>query len=135
MRLVTQLLRDGYLGDVTTLRGLQMLSGLTTDERAAEALMISPETFRRWRGDRRANPTAIRLLAVLAGYVPWPTWADWEIHNGYLFPPGWSRRGILPGEVLALPYLRELNREYKRQLQEVNRQQKPQEASRHGRAS
>jgi hypothetical protein len=44
---------------------------------------------------------------VLAGYVPWDGWQGWEVHNGYLFPPGFSRHGIPPGEFLALVFNRQ----------------------------
>lgn len=77
MSVASQFLRDGYAGDVTTLRTLQLLARLSTED-AARACLVSPETFRRWRSDRRPNPTAVRLLAVLGGYVPWPGWEGWE---------------------------------------------------------
>jgi transcriptional regulator with XRE-family HTH domain len=103
MRAITEALRQGYAGDLTTLTTLQNLAGFSTDA-AARACMVSPETYRRWRSDRKANPTAVRLLAILAGYVPWPGWDGWEIHNGYLFPPGLSRGGLSPGQVWGYPF-------------------------------
>lgn len=114
MSVASQILRDGYAGDVTTLRTLQLLARLSTED-AARACLVSPETFRRWRSDRRPNPTAVRLLAILGGYLPWAGWEHWEMHNGLLFPPGYSRRGIAPGDILALPFLLQLLDEYRRQ--------------------
>jgi hypothetical protein len=96
----------GWLGILTSLRELQQRCRFT-DTQAARALLVSPETFRRWRTDRPANPTAVRLLAVLAGYVPWVGWEGWELHNGLLFPPGYSRGGIPPSEFFALVFYRQ----------------------------
>jgi hypothetical protein len=101
---ITEVLHQGYLGNLTTLRTLQLLCGYSIEE-AAQATLVSPETFRRWRSDRKPNPAAVRLLAILAGYVPWHGWDGWEVHNKLLFPPGYSRYGLAPGEILALPYL------------------------------
>ncbi len=86
MRDVTDLLHAGWLGNVTSLSQLQLLAGLSNKD-AARTCFVSPETYRRWRTDRAANRTAVRLLAVLAGYVPWTGWHGWEVHKGYLFPP------------------------------------------------
>ncbi|NEV64679.1 hypothetical protein [Thiorhodococcus minor] len=49
----------------------------------------------------------MRLLAILAGFVPWVGWDDWEVHNGLLFPPGYRRGGIAPGEFFALVFYRQ----------------------------
>jgi transcriptional regulator with XRE-family HTH domain len=104
----------GYLGDLTTLRDLQLRCGFSLRE-AADACLVSPETFRRWRNDRKPNPTAVRLLAILAGYVPWSGWRGWEMHRGLLFPPGYRRGGIGPGDIYAMPFERQLLAELKRQ--------------------
>lgn len=73
MRAVSELLADGWAGDLTTLPYLQLLTGLS-DLQAAQICAIAPETYRRWRTDRRPNAAAVRLLAVTAGYVPWRGW-------------------------------------------------------------
>jgi len=122
MRHGTALLQDGYLGNLPTLRELQLFAGLGT-KHAAAACLVSPETFRRWRSDRRPNPTATRLLAILAGYVPWRGWAGWEVHNGLLFPPGYSRHGIAPGDIMALPFTLQLLGEYRRIASQASRGQ------------
>lgn len=109
------LLQSGFMGKLTALRELQLLAGLS-DQQAAELCFVSPETYRRWRSDRQPNPMAVRLLAIMAGYVPWPRWDGWEVHNSYLFPPGYSQRGILPGDIMAVPFLMQLVSEYKRVL-------------------
>lgn len=103
------------MGNLPTLRELQLVAGLSTSD-AARLCMVSPETFRRWLADRRPNRTASRLLSVMAGYVPWQGWDGWEVHNGVLFPPGYSRGGIRPGDILALPFTLQLLTEYRRQL-------------------
>lgn len=103
----SELLRAPFTGNLPepsrTLRELQLLAG-RSDSGAARLLAISPQTFRRWRSDRPPNPTAIRLLAIHAGHVPWPGWHGWEVHGGLLFPPG-SARGLAPAQVEAVPWL------------------------------
>ena len=131
MSLVTAYLRDGYMGDLTTLRVLQMLAGLDTPE-AARACRVSPETYRRWRTDRPANPTAVRLMAVLAGYVPWPGWEGWEVHGGRLYAPGYQRQGLGPGDLLSLPFLYQLIGEYRRQAQGADRARLDRVLAEHG---
>lgn len=57
---------------------------------------------------------AVRLLAILAGYVPWK---GWEVCGGYLFPPGWRRNGVLPGEFYGVIYYRQLARDSRLKIQ------------------
>jgi len=109
------LLAEAFQGNLTTLPELQLYCRYT-DRQAARMCCVSAETYRRWRGDRTPNPTAIRLMAILAGYVPWPGWDGWEVHNGSLFPPGYRRHGINPGQILAIPFREQLVTEYQRQL-------------------
>lgn len=115
MTVSSEYLRDGYLGDLTTLRVLQLLCGFTLED-AARYCGVSRHTYRRWRRDRPPSVCAVRLLAIRAGYLPWPEWSGWEMHSGLLFPPGMTRGGISPGEVLALPYLHALIAEQRREL-------------------
>jgi len=112
---LTQLLQAGYQGNLTTPRPLQSLARLSVDD-AAALCGVSRETYRRWGQDRPPNRAALRLLAVRAGYMPWPGWDGWEVHNGYLFPPGFTKGGFAPGDVLVLPFLYQLISEYRRQL-------------------
>jgi transcriptional regulator with XRE-family HTH domain len=104
----------GWMGNLPSLQDLQQRAGLTLHE-AADALLVSPETYRRWRADRKPNPTAVRLLAILAGYVPWSGWQGWEVHRGLLFPPGYRRNGIGPGDLYAWPFERQMLAELRRQ--------------------
>lgn len=112
------ILADAYQGNLTTLRELQLRLQVT-EPQAAALCCVSPETYRRWIRDRTPNPTAVRLMAILAGYVPWPGWQDWEVHNGHLFPPGFTRYGLRPGHILAIPYQNQLVSLYQRQLREL----------------
>lgn len=107
MSFADALLADGYAGNLTTLRWLQLACGFTTED-AARFCLVSPETFRRWRSDRSPNPTAVRLLAIRAGYMPWPAWRGWQIHDGCLFPPGFERGGFTPGDLVADPLWRQM---------------------------
>lgn len=116
MPAVSDMLRDGYLVDLTNaqraLRELQIVAGYS-DRDAARKLLVSYHTYRRWRHDRTPNPTAVRLLAIQAGYVPWVGWHGWEVHDGLLFPPG-SRHGFAPAQVESLPFLLALTRDMRR---------------------
>ncbi|MCK7582779.1 MAG: hypothetical protein MZV65_49320 [Chromatiales bacterium] len=46
--------------------------------------------------------------------MPWVGWEGWEVHNGLLFPPGYRRGGIPPGEFFALVFYRQQVSEYQR---------------------
>jgi hypothetical protein len=110
-----EILREGFMGNVTTLRNLQLMCGYSNTQ-AAEVCCVSVETYRRWRRDRTPNRAAVRLLAIFAGYLPWDGWRGWEMQGGYLFPPGFERHGIAPGEVITLPYWRQLAKQLQRDL-------------------
>jgi len=90
------LLAEGFAANPATLRALQQrLSYSNLD--AAAALGVDPRTYRYWRaGSIPPKASALKLLAILAGYVPWDGWQGWEMHRGCLFPPGFSRGGISP---------------------------------------
>ena len=90
------------LGDLPSLQELQERCRFTPHQ-AADFVGVSPETYRRWLSDRKPNLTAMRLLAIRAGCLPWPGWHDWEMRAGKLYPPGY-RQGVRPGEILAVPY-------------------------------
>ncbi|MFD2114135.1 hypothetical protein, partial [Thiorhodococcus fuscus] len=109
----SELLSEGFAANPTTLRVLQKQCRFS-DEQAASACLVSLRTYRRWCSTGKPDPTALRLLAILAGYVPWTGWDDWEMHNGYLFPPGYSRNGITPGQFQALLFYRQQVSEYRR---------------------
>jgi hypothetical protein len=110
------LLREAFEGELTTVAPIQLAAGLTL-EAASAFCLVSPETFRRWRSDRVPNRTALRLLAIKAGLVPWTGWEGWEVHGGLLFPPGISRGGISPGDLLAAPILQQLLSEQRRVIE------------------
>ncbi len=111
----SHILQEAWQGNLTTLPELRLRARLTRAQ-AADLCGVAPETFRRWCTDRPPNPAAVRLLAVLAGYVPWAGWEGWEVHSGILYPPGYTRNGIGPGQVLAIPFRDQLVTEYQRQL-------------------
>src|SRR3569832_1193524 len=96
MRSLSVLLFAGFLGFLSTPRDLQRLARLST---AADAALcfVSKQTYRRWGRAHLANPSALRLLAIHAGYLPWVGWRGWELHQVYLFPPGGGGGGRGPG--------------------------------------
>ena len=107
-------LSRAYHGDLSVF-GQIVYRCRMTPEQVADYCMVSPETVRRWIRTRKPNPTALKLLAIKAGYLPWKSWEDWEMHNGYLFPPGYTRHGILPGQITHAVFVHQLNLELKRQ--------------------
>ena len=104
--LESEFLAEGFAANPSTLSALQHACRFS-DADAAAACLVSLRTWRRWRATGRPDPTALRLLAILAGFVPWSGWDGWEVHNGYLFPPGYARGGIPPGEFFALVFYRQ----------------------------
>jgi hypothetical protein len=110
-----ELLGAGFAANLTALRALQQRARLS-DAAAADSLCVSLRTYRRWLQHGNPSPTAVRLLAILAGFVPWAGWEGWEVHQGALFPPGYQRGGIVPGEFYALVFYRQLVTEQRRKI-------------------
>ena len=109
-----ELLAEGFAANLTTLRALQQYCRLTNDQ-AATLCGVSGRTYRRWLSTGKPAPGAVRLLAILAGFVPWDGWDGWEVHRGCFFPPGYTHGGISPGEFQALVFWRQQVHEYQRQ--------------------
>lgn len=118
------LLAEGFAANLATFRALQQRGRLTLAE-VAESLCVSARTVRRWLKTGKPDPMAVRLLAILAGYVPWAGWDGWEVHQGLLFPPGYRCGGIPPGEFFALVFYRQQVAAY----QEANAKLKAQVAA------
>lgn len=112
----SQVLERAYAGDLTAFNDIVYRCRLHNANRLAEYCMISPETARRWLRTGKPNKIALKLLAVNAGYLPWPGWKDWEMDNGYLFPPGFTKYGIKSGDIVAMPFNRQLLGEYKKMI-------------------
>ncbi len=128
MQAISEILRQGFeTQNVSTLKPLMQLARLDYAE-TADLLQVSIETLRRWERTGRPNPTATRLLAILAGYVPWKGWRGWEVHQSALFAPGQTRRGMTPSIIESMTFqiqLREIleikNRELKAELDALKR--------------
>jgi hypothetical protein len=95
-------LQDAYLGHAS-LRDLQVFCRFTELE-AARFVCVAPATYRHWLRDRPASRTALRLLTVRAGFLPYPGWEGWLLRDGLLYPPGHSGTGFASTEVAALPF-------------------------------
>jgi len=100
------------------MRALQQRCRFSSSQ-AARACLVSERTYRRWLATGQPNPTAVRLLAILAGYVPWDGWAGWEVHGGLLFPPGYRRHGVTPGDFFSLVFLRQSVGAYRERVEEL----------------
>ena len=108
------MLAEGFAANLSALRALQQRCGFSNAQ-AAIVCGVTLRTYRRWRANGQPPVAAVRLLAILAGFVPWDGWDGWEVHKGCFFPPGFTRGGISPGEFQALVFWRQQVHEYKRQ--------------------
>ncbi len=109
MSQLQDILDDGYRGNLTTPSLLQAISQLP-DTAAAQYCLVSAHTWRRWKTDRAPNRTAIKLLAIRAGYVPWPSWEKFFFcaFDGCLYHED-LKYGFEPGDLLTLHWLRQEN--------------------------
>jgi hypothetical protein len=121
MGINSDILQAAYLGDMTTLPDLQQLLGFTVGQ-SAQACFVSEATYRRWLADRRPSKSAVRIMAMLAGYLPWPGWDGWVMDGGYLFPPGFTKHGITPGQIHAHVFTQQLLTEYRRRHDELEKE-------------
>jgi hypothetical protein len=105
-----------------SLLDLRRRNGFSNAE-AAAFLGVTVRTFYRWL--HHGGPEwAKLLLALRAGFIPWDGWQGWEMHKGYLIPPGYRSGGYCAGEILAMCYERQLHsclRRENRQLKEALR--------------
>ena len=129
MRPEDEFLYRAFRGDLSTLPPLQQRCRFN-DVEAARACLVTRETYQRWIRTGKPSPTAVKLLAVLAGYVPWDGWYGWEVHRGYLFPPGFTRHGVTPGHIQSMIFslqlaetLKKTNRELKEELEALRAEQ------------
>lgn len=108
------LLQGPWLDNLSTLHELQFRARLN-DQQAADLCGVSLRTWYRWLKIDSPQPAALRLMTILAGHVPWAGWDGWEMHSGYLFPPGYSRNGLSSGHILARHFEQQLLAHYKRE--------------------
>jgi len=116
---ITEILKNGFLGNLTRPRELTTLVPMSLEE-AAELCFTSPDTFRRWCSDRKPRRCAMRLLAIYAGYVPWPGWTGFFFnhHDGMLYHKD-LKYGFTPGDLANLHWLKQELRETKKELYEL----------------
>ena len=109
-----EVIQEAFSGDPRLLRDVQLACGISTED-AAKFCLVSPETFRGWRNGRRANPAAVRLLSILAGYMPWRGWEKWRIDfDGELCLPPDHKYGVKRSDIVNIPYLLGIREEYLR---------------------
>lgn len=99
-----------------SLRDLARQSNLPHDQLAAQ-LGIAPRTLRRYLDQDQAPAPVARLLAVLAGALPWPGAERWQYCRGRLFyreDPDGIALDELPGVRYALLERDALRREVER---------------------
>lgn len=99
-----------------TLAELMGRAQLNLDQ-AAEYLGVSPRTLYRWRHNGNAPEWARLLLAIRGGHMPWPQWRGWYLQPDGLVAPGYHRRPLAPGDILAMHW-------HLQQLAELKRHQR-----------
>ena len=109
---------SGRNANLSTFRARLFEIGLN-DQQAAEALGVSLRTITRWKAHNNPSTTARKLLEIVAGHAPWQGWQGWEFHNGYLFPPGYTKHGISPGEFHATVWYRQMADDRKRIIESL----------------
>ena len=123
MRSISQILADGYDTTNTSLKPLMMLAKMDIHQ-TAEFLHVSKKTLYRWEQTGRPDPTASKLMAIRAGFVPWENWRGWEMHAGRLFAPGQLRHGLtasmIEGMVIVRQYKDTLEAENKKLRAEID---------------
>jgi hypothetical protein len=65
-----EFLAEGFAANLSTLHALHFRCRLSNHQ-AAALCGVSARSYRRWLATGTANAGAVRLLAILAGYVPW----------------------------------------------------------------
>jgi hypothetical protein len=103
---IITLLDDGWTGKLPSLGYVQTVAGLSNSD-AAKLCGVSPETYRRWRTDRKPPLYAWRLLTIMAGYVPWTGWEHWFYNR---FDQTLNKHdlkdGFAPGQIWEFVFLR-----------------------------
>ena len=113
---ILQTLHDAYDGKLTKLSYVQTVIGVDNKE-AALLCCVSPHTYRRWKSDRQPNKCALRLLGVIAGYVPWAGWNGW-FYNPFdqkLYHQD-LKYGFSPDELISSWYIRQAKEAYEREV-------------------
>lgn len=121
MHHISQTLQDAFETQNVSVKDLMQLARMDLDS-TAQALHVSKESIRRWIRTGDPNPTAIKLLSILAGYVPWENWNGWEVHGGYLFAPGQTRRGVKPWHIEQVSFVVDYNLTLQKELEQLRNQ-------------
>ena len=61
-------------------------------------------TVRRWRATNQLPEYAARLIAIEAGYFPWPAFDGWQVVDDKLYSPG-LRDGFTANQIEKIPWI------------------------------
>jgi len=87
----------------------------TQKNKVARICGVDECTVRRWRANNDFPEYAARLIAVEAGYFPWPAFDGWQVIDDRLYSPtlrdGFTAMDIekIPWIMAELKHLKELN--------------------------
>jgi len=76
----------------------------TQKNRVAGICGVDECTVRRWRRLNKYPEYAARLIAVEAGYFPWPAFDGWQVIDDKLYSPG-LRDGFTANEIEKIPWI------------------------------
>lgn len=107
MALIPGILDDGWHDNLSSLFELQAIAGLT-NEQAAALCGVTLRSYQRWKQTQRAPGYAYRLLAVMAGFLPWRGFENWYFcpHDGRLYRRD-LRDGFHPSELFEFLFSRQ----------------------------
>lgn len=110
-----------------------LVARLTAGLAQAEAAALAGVSVRAYadqeRGRRPVRVAVYRLLLIAGGRMPWAPWRGWEARGDRLYAPDLVD-GFAPGEVTALPYLRQLVSALKTALSASKVQRSPHQSRR-----
>lgn len=98
---------------------LRLRAGLTLDQVATWTGQHRSTVRRQERGQARVCVASARLLAVLAGCLPWAPWAGWTVRAGALTSPDDARLSYTPGELLLVTFAWQLARAARAELRRI----------------
>lgn len=98
---------------------LRLRAGLTLDQVARWTGQHRSTVRRQERGQARVCLASARLLAILAGWLPWPPWHGWTVRDGALTSPDDARLAYTPGALVMVTFAWQLAAHARAELRRI----------------